>query len=220
MNTKRPIIDFFAERLPEYRFVAERRPNLLFQCQLPTGIFRMIAVKRDSPSCGLSVQVAATYDPRWSGEPAQPLGVDAGLASLRLKSMVIEAMEHWNFYEPTPDGLRRTLEEIHQEFEALSPAFFNEAEDKLLSSCLLQLALAESGKASPSELAGFERACAAKRNLADFKHPEYLRLPGRLQDAWAPDVPDDERQMSNCIACACLLLASEACTPSPANGRG
>src|SRR5262245_30770979 len=112
MNMKRPIIDFFAERLPDYCFIGERRQNLVFQCRLPNGIFRMVAVQRDSSSHGLAVELAATYNPKWSGEPAIPLGVCAGLANLRLKNMMIEVMEHWFFYKPTPDGLRQTLEEI------------------------------------------------------------------------------------------------------------
>jgi hypothetical protein len=210
MNTKRPIIDFFAERLPEYRFTGERQPNLVFQYQLPNGIFRMIAMQRDSPSHGLAVELAATYNPRWSGEPALPLGVSVGLANLRLKNMMIELMEHWFFYEPTPEGLRRTLEEINRQFMALSPAFFTEAENKLLSSRLLQLALAESRSTAPSDLAGIQQALeAAKYNLADLDHPEYRRLRTRLQAAWTPEVPKAERQMSNRIACDCLLLASE-----------
>jgi hypothetical protein len=210
MNTKRPILDFFAERLPEYRFMGERRPNLVFQCQLPSGIFRMIAMQRDSPSHGLAVELAATYNPKWRGEPALPLGVSAGLANLRLKNMMIDVMEHWFFYEPTPDGLRRTLEEIHRQFTALSPAFFTEAENKLLTSRLLQLALAESRCITPSDLVGIQQALEAVRGkLADFEHPAYLGLKNKLQEAWTPDVPKAERKMSNRIACDCLLLASE-----------
>jgi hypothetical protein len=210
MNTKRPIIDFFADRLPEYRFTSERRPNLLFQYRLPNGIFRMIAVQRDSPSNGLAVELAATYNPRWRGEPALALGVSAGLANLRLKSMTIEVLEHWFFYQPTPEGLRRTLEEIHRQFVSLSPEFFTAAENKLLSSCLLQLALAESRSTAPKDLAGIQQALeAANYMLADLDHPAYRRLRTKLQEAWTPEVPKAERQMSNRIACDCLLLASE-----------
>lgn len=210
MNTKRPIIDFFAERLPAYRFIGERRPNLVFQCRLPNGIFRMIAIQRDSPSHSLAVELAATYNPRWSGEPALPLGERAGLANLRLKSMVTEWMEEWFFYEATSEGLRRTLEQIDRQFMALSPAFFTEAENKLLSSRLLQLALAEARTAAPSDLAGIQQALeAAKYKLANLDHPEYRRLRAKLQEAWTPEVPKAERQMSNRIACDCLLLALE-----------
>jgi hypothetical protein len=208
MNTKRPIVDFFAGHLPAYRFVGERRPNLVFQCRLPNGIFRMMAIQRDSRSRGLSVELAATYNPKWSGEPAVPLGISAGLANLRLKNMMIEAMEHWHFYEPTAEGLRRTLGEIHRQFEALSPTFFEAAEDRLVSSRLLQLALVESRNTPLNELAGIQQALvAAKYMLADLKHPAYLRLCSRLQEAWTSEVPQDDRRMSNRIACDCLLLA-------------
>ncbi len=214
MNTKRPIVDFFAERLPDYCFVGERRPNLVFQCRLSNGIFRMIAMQRDSRSHGLAVELAATYNPRWSGEPALPLGVSAGLANLRLKDMMIEVMEHWFFYEPTPEGLRRTVEEIHRQFVALSPVFFNEAENKLLSSRLLQLALVESRSTVPSDLAGIQQALkTVNYKLADLDHPAYLRLRHRLQDAWTPEVSKTERQMSNRIACDCLLLALDEKSP-------
>jgi hypothetical protein len=91
----------------------------------------------------------------------------------------------------------------------LSPAFFTEAENKLLSSRLLQLALAESRSAAPRDLVGIQQALeAAKYKLEDLDHPAYLRLKNRLQDAWTPDVPKAERQMSNSIACDCLVLAS------------
>jgi hypothetical protein len=124
--------------------------------------------------------------------------------------MMIEAMENWFFYEPTPEGLRRTLDEIHRRFTALSPAFFTEAENKLLTSHLLQLALAESRSTAPSDLVGIQQALeAAKHKLSDFEHPAYLRLKSKLQNAWTADVPKAERKMSNRIACDCLLLASE-----------
>lgn len=208
MSTKRPILDYFAEHLPGYRFIGERRPILAFQCPLPNGIFRMIAIQRDSRSHGLRVELAATYNPKWCGEAAIPLGISAGLANLRLGSMMIDVTEHWNFYEPTPEGLQRTLEEIHRQFETLSPAFFMAAETKLLSSRLLQLALVESRNTALCDLEGIQQALASTQyKLKDLEHPAYLRLRRRLHEAWTPGVPKDERKMSNRIACDCLLLS-------------
>ena len=121
--------------------------------------------------------------------------------------------------EPTHEGLRRALEEIHRQFQLLSPAFFEEAENKLLSSRLLQLALAEARSTAPNELAGnHEALAAAKYILPDLEHPAYLRLRTKLQEAWTSEVPEAERRMSNAIACACLELAWEEQRAIAGNG--
>lgn len=189
--------------------MGERRPNLVFQHSQPTGIYRCIAVQRDSPSHGLAVQIAATYSPQWRGEPAYPVGIDSGLANLKLRSRTIEAMQYWEFYEPTPDGLRRTLTTIHQQFTQLAPAFFEQAERRLLSSRLLQLALSEARRISPEERAGLPEALeAVKCRLDHLEHPVFLRLRDRLRAAWTPDVPKEERQATSRLAYDCLVFTS------------
>jgi hypothetical protein len=104
VNTKRPIVEFLAEHLPQFRLVPELRPNLVFQHLQPSGIFHCGAIQRDSASRGLAVGIAATYSPVWRGEPAAPLGVDTALVELRLGSRMVDAMKYWTFYEPTPEG--------------------------------------------------------------------------------------------------------------------
>jgi hypothetical protein len=209
VNTKRPIVDFFAEHLPEYRFIPERRPNLVFESPQPSGIYRCIAVQRDAPSHGLAVEIAATYSRRWRGEPAYPIGFDTGLANLRLGSRTIEAMQHWEFYESTPDGLRQTLARIHDQFIRLAPTFFADAEGRLLSSRLLQLALSEARQIAPGERAGLPEALdAVKCRLDHLEHPVFLRLRDRLRAAWTPDVLKEERQATNRLAYDCLVSTS------------
>jgi hypothetical protein len=210
VNTKRPIVGFLAERLPAYRFMSERRPNLVFQSAQQNGIYRCIAIQRDSASHGLAVQLAATYNPRWRGEPAYPIGFDTGLANLKHHSQVIEAIKHWEFYEPTLTGLQRTLSEIHRQFQDLAPAFFKESENQLLSNSLLQIALTESKGISVEERSELQRALeAVKFRLARLEHPIFLRLRERLREAWTPDIPKEQRQATNRIAYDCLALTSE-----------
>jgi hypothetical protein len=209
VNTKRPIVEFIAEHLPEYRFVPELRPNLVFQHLQPSGIYRCIAIQRDSASCGLAVEIAATYSPVWRGEPAVPLGVDTALVNLRLGTRMVDAMKYWTFYEPTPEGLRHTLGEIHREFMQLAPPFFKQAERQLLSSRLLQVALAEARCVPVQERVGLADALAAvKHRVRNLEHPAFLRVRDVIRAAWTPDVSKDERQWTNRLAYDCLVFTS------------
>jgi hypothetical protein len=209
VNTKRPIVEFVAEHLPQYRFVPELRPNLVFQHLQPSGIYRSIAIQRDSASCGLAIEIAATYNPVWRGEPAMPLGLDTALVNLRLGARVVDAMKYWTFYEPTPEGLRHTLSEMHREFMRLAPPFFEQAERRLLSSRLLQVALAEARCVPVQERVGLPEALAAVKSRAgDLEHPAFLRVRGIIRAAWTPDVSEDERQWTSRLAYDCLLFTS------------
>jgi hypothetical protein len=213
VNTKRLIVDFLADRLPEHRFMGERKPNLVFQYAQQNAIYRCIAIQRDSASHGLSVQLAATYNPRWRGEPAYPIGFDTGLANLKHRNHVIEAIKHWESYEPTLTGLQRTLAEIHRQFQDLVPAFFKESENQLLSNSLLQIALTESKRIPAEERSELQTALeSVKFRLDRLEHPIFLRLRDRLRAAWTPDIPKEQRQATNRIAYDCLALTSERVT--------
>jgi hypothetical protein len=203
MNTKRPIVDFIAQQLPDFHFVGERRPNLLFRWRLPSGIYRMIAIQRDPPSNGLAIELAVTYNPNWRGEPAAPLGLSTGLANLRLKSRMIEAIQHWFFYEPSVEGLLKTLQEAHTQFDQFSPKFFEEAEGSLMSRRLLQLALAGARSVPAARLLGLGEA---KGRLVRMNHPAYLSLRDELREAWTPDIPREDRTWTNRLAYDCLML--------------
>jgi hypothetical protein len=207
MNTKRSVVEFFAQHLAAFRFIGEKRPNLVFQHSQPSGIYRGIAVQRDGPSHGLAVQVAATYSAYWRGEPAYPLGIDTGLANLRLRNEWIDAMQHWQFYAPTPAGLQRTLTEIHRNFVELVPSFFAQAEQRLLSRRMLQLALVEARSISAAERSGLREAIDAVQGRVDrLEHPAFVRLRDRLRAAWSPDIPKKERQGTSRLAYDTLLF--------------
>ncbi len=207
MNTKRPILDFFQEHFAEYSFSAERRPNLLFKKREQTAIYHCIALQRDNKSCGLAVEIAATYNPLWRGESAPPLGISSGLANLRLQQSSIEIMQHWRFYEPTAEGLMLTLKSIKREFDQLAPAFYSSADEQLLSNRILQLALNESAQMTLDECEGLEEALsAAKLLLRNLQHPAYIRLRDRLQAAWTSETPDRQRGWTNRLACECIYL--------------
>ena len=209
MNTKRPIVEFFAQHLPEFQFIGEKRPNLVFQHSQPSGVHRCIALQRDGASHGLAVQVAATYNAQWRGESAYPLGIDTGLTNLRLRTNALDLMQQWHFYEPTPTGLQRTLTEIHRQFVELVPPFFEQAERQLLSRRLLQLALVEARTIPPAERAGLREAIDAVECRVDrLEHPAFVRLRDRLRAAWSPDIPKEERQGTSRLAYDCLLFTS------------
>jgi hypothetical protein len=209
VKTKRPIVELFGQHLPEFQFVGEKRPNLVFQHLQPNGIYRCIGVQRDGPSHGLAVQVAATYNAHWRGEPAYPLGIDTGLTNLRLRTDTFDVMQHWHFYEPTPAGLQRALAEIHRQFVEFVPPFFEHAERELLSRCLLQLALVEARNIPSAERVGLREAIDAVQGRVDrLEHPAFVRLRDRLRAAWSPDIPKEERQGTSRLAYDCLLFTS------------
>jgi hypothetical protein len=207
VNTKQPIVEFFAQHLAEYQFKAEKRPNLVFENVQPCGIHRCISVQRDGPSRGLAIQIASTYSEHWRGEPAYPLGIDTGLANLRLRSKFIDAMHHWHFYEPTPAGLQQTLAEIHRQLVEFVPPFFAQSEEQLHSRRLLQLALVEARSITTAERVGLREAIDAVQCRFDrLEHPAFVRLRDILRSAWSPDIPKEERLSTSCLAYHCLIF--------------
>ena len=206
MNSKRPIVEFFAQHLPEFQFVGEKRSLLTFQRLQATGNFRCIGVQRDGASHGLTIQIAATYSACWPGECAYSLGIDTGLANLRLRNDCIEVMQHWHFYDPTPAGLHGALSEILRQFVELVPPFFEQAERELRSRKLLQLALAESRRIPAAERVGLHEAIQVVRGRVDrLEHPAFLRLRDILRAAWSPDIPKEQRQGTSRLAFDCLV---------------
>src|SRR5438128_1716540 len=141
MNTKTPIYEFFADKLPDYVFDPGSRPNLMFRRRLPDRIYECVAIQRDSKSNGLAPNLAVTYSPFWRGEPAKPLGIDRGFPQLRRHERLVEAIGYWYFYQPSSEGLNVTLERILADFQQLAIPFFEVARNQLLGDKLLQAAL-------------------------------------------------------------------------------
>ncbi len=209
MQTKKPIVDFFAEHLSEYSFVPELRPCLIFRQSQLNGIFRSLAVQRDSNSNGLAIAIASTYDPVWQGGTAFRTGQDTLLPDLRLSARFLSDVQHWYFYKPTLDGLRKTLTAIHLEFKKLTPRFFRRAESALLSDRLLQVALKEARRTSPEERAGLENALEAVRgHIAKVDHPAFLQVRDALRDAWTAEVSKEARRGTSRLAYDCLMICA------------
>jgi len=209
MNAKTPIVRFFAECLPEFQFVPDLRPNLIFRQLRPSGIYLNFAVQRDSAAHGLATVIACTYDPNWRGESALPLGISAALVNLRLGSRLIDAMLYWTFYEPTLDGLHIALKSIHEEFKKLAPPFFAESERRLASNPLIQAGLAEARRIPAAERVGLADAASTARVLRKLDHPAFMRVRDAVQAAWTPEVSKDERRWTSGIALRCLELPTE-----------
>jgi hypothetical protein len=207
MNTKTPILRFFAQNLSEFVFDAQSRPNLLFRRRLPNRLFQCIAIQRDSKSNGLAPNLAVTYSPVWQGEPAVPLGIDRGFPQLRQNCRLVEAIEYWYFYQPTPDGLMATLETILADYHSLALPFFAQAQADLLADELLQTALREAASI-PAELRiGLPEALAAvKYVVAKCDHPAFLALRDRIRRAWTEDMPKERKQWTNRLAYDVLVF--------------
>jgi hypothetical protein len=126
-----------------------------------------------------------------------------------LRNNCIEVMKHWHFYEPTPAGLQQTLTEIHRQFVELVPPFFEQAERRLLSRRLLQLALVEARTIPAAERIGLREAIDAVECQVDrLEHPAFVRLRDRLRAASSTDIPKEERQGTSRLAYDCLLFMS------------
>jgi hypothetical protein len=188
-------------------FIGENRPNLLFQQLRSSGIYGYIAIQRDEISHGIAVQLSSTYNPYWKGEPAAPLGVDTGLSNLRLQTDTLDVIQHWHFYEPTLVDLQRVLTEIQRQLVEFASSFFEQAEQQLLSSHLLQLALVEVCNIPEEECIGLrEAADAVQGRLTRLEHPAFVRLRDRLRAACPPDILKEERQYTSRLAYDCLLF--------------
>lgn len=216
MNTKRPIREFFEQHFPQYRFVPELRPNLIFRQSQASGIYRCISIQRDSEycgHCGLTTDIAATYDPNWRGGSAMPTGNCRSLAELRAGKTCLEVEKYWIKYKPTPDGLHQALSTILNEFCELSPAFFEQAEQRLLSNRLLQTALAES-RLIPLEMriGLVEASAAVKHSVGRIEHPAFLKLRDAIRAEWTPDVSKEERRWTSRLAYDCLTLTADSTT--------
>ncbi|HVN41936.1 MAG TPA: hypothetical protein VMT50_04070 [Steroidobacteraceae bacterium] len=206
MQTKRPIVEFFAERFPAFRFIGEWRPILVFRGDAVDELFRAIALQRDGPSCGLATQLGVSYKPSWRGEPAKPMGLDTGLEHLRLGSRLVPIEEAWFHYEATREGLLETLEEIAQQLERYAPLFFDDAERRLRDNRLLQAALARAKSVPAEAKAGLEEACIAGGYRLDaLTHPAYIQMRDYLQTLVTKATPEDEVGWLRSIAYSSLL---------------
>jgi hypothetical protein len=207
MNAKTPIIRFFADNLPEFLFDGERLPNLLFRRRLPNRLFQCIAVQRDTKSNGLAPNLAVTYSPVWCGEPAAPLGIDRGFPQLRQKKLMVQAMDYWYFYDPTPAGLLCTLEVILADFQTLAVAFLAEAEDELLGDKLLQIALREASAIPLEARVGLAEALAKVGNVVSkCEHPAFIALRDRIRASWGDDVSKEKRRWTSRLAYEALVF--------------
>lgn len=207
VNTKTPIIRFLAEKLPDFLFDEQSRPNLVFRHCQPNGLLQCVAVQRDSKSHGLAPNLAVTYSPFWRGEPAVPLGIDRGFPQLRQKNRVVPAMDYWYFYDPTPAGLLSTLQTILADFHALAVPFFAQTEAELLGNKLLQTALREASAIPPESRVGLPEALAGVGYIvAKCEHPAFLALRDRIRAAWTDDVSKEQRQWTNRLAYDTLVF--------------
>lgn len=201
MNTKTPILQFFAENLSEYVFDFQSRPNLLFRRLLPGRLYECIAIQRDSNSNGLAPNLAVTYSPLWQGEPAVPLGIDRGFPQLRQNERLVQAIDYWYFYQPSTEGLDATLERILADYRLLAIPFFAQARAELLADKLLQTALREAAAIPPELRTGLPESLAAVGYVvAKCEHPAFLALRNRIRAAWTDDIPRDRRRWTNRIA--------------------
>lgn len=207
MNTKTPIIRFFTEKLPEFVFDEQSRPNLVFRHRLPNGLFQCIAIQRDSKSNGLAPNLAVTYSPVWRGEPAVPLGIDRGFPQLRQKNRMVPAMDYWYFYDPTPTGLLVTLQVILTDFYSLGVPFFAQAQTELLGDRLLQTALREAAAIPIEARVGLAEALAGVGHIvAKCEHPAFLAVRDRIREAWTDDISKEQRRWTSRLAYDTLVF--------------
>jgi len=206
VNTKTPIVKYFKAHWPDYVFVEEKRPILIFRRPPQNGIFQILALQRDSTSCALSLNIGCTYDSAWRGAPGSPLGIYAGLADLRLGCNA-PIIEHWHDYKPDLEGLLETLDDIKRQFDQFAPEFINASRARLLSDPLVQLGLSQLTNFSEEELFGLmEPNKSGSKLLGDNTHPAFVRLKTTLEAAWTPEIPEERRQWTNRIAFDCLAL--------------
>ncbi len=200
-----------AERLPEYRFDQEAKPNLVFRERQDAGLFRCIAMGRSSKPHAIYPNFAVTYHGNWGGEPASPLGREAGIANLRLNSRTVPAADQWIAFEPTENGLAEALEAFYEIYHGLAIRFFESATAELTSSKLLQLAISEAAATPDEAREGLKQCLAEARHRVDrLDHPAFLRLRDILRSAWTPDVSKEERQWTNRLCYDSLIAIPPA----------
>jgi len=207
VNTKTPIAQFFARKLPEFALDAQSRPNLLFRRRLPGRLFECIAIQRDSKSNGLAPNLAVTYSPFWRGEPAVPLGIDRGFPELRQNNRLVQAIDHWYFYQPTVEGLNATLEQILADYHLLAIPFFARAHTELLDDRVLQIALHEAATIPAESRIGLPESLAAVGHVvAKCDHPAFLALRDRIRAACTDDIPEEQKKWVNRLAYDALVF--------------
>jgi hypothetical protein len=207
MNTKTPIVHFFQKKLSGFSFDATSRQNLLFRNRLSNGLHQCIAIQRDSKSNGLAPNLAITYNPFWRGEPAKPLGLDAGFPQLRQKNRIVSAIDYWYFYEPTPIGLEMILDSILKDYHQYAVPFFSDAEKVILADKLLQTALREASKIPAERRLGLPEALASVNFVvARCNHPAFITLRDRIRDAWTSDVSKESKRWTSRLAYDTLVF--------------
>ena len=200
-NTKTPIVRFMAEHLSDYVFDPDAKPNLVFRARQENGLFRCIAIGRSANPFGLYPNFAVTYNCHWGGEPASPLGRDAGIANLRLNSRTVPAVDQWITFDATAEGLNVALNSFYAIYAELALPFFESGTNDLISSKLLQLAVREAALTPAEARQGLEQCLREAGHRVDrLDHPAFLRLRDTLRSAWTPDVSKDERRWTSRLA--------------------
>lgn len=215
MQTKKPIISFFAEHFPQFVFHKESRPNLIFREEQTKKIYRYILIQRDGASNGLFVSVAATYDPEWVGHPwLWPLGKDAYLFELKMGTRAIDLLKFWSFYAPTPEGLNKALISISNDLKQYAFPFYEQIEEKLLSNHVLQTSLFEARRTSLDDitevLSAYREECAKAPNksleVKAFKHTKFLQIVDAVRNLVPSDISGEENEWMASIVYRCLLF--------------
>ena len=207
LNSKTPIVRFMAEHLPGYAFDPVASPNLVFREPQGDGLFRCVAIGRSTAPYGIYPNFAVTYNRSWGGEPASPLGREAGIANLRLDSRAVPAGDQWITFEPNAEALAEAMDSFYTIYRELAVSFFESCTAELISSKLLQIAIREAAQVPAEEREGLEQRLSELGHRVDrLDHPAFLKLRDILRAAWTPDVPKEERQWTSRLSYDSLML--------------
>ena len=165
---------------PEFIYDDNSKRYLIFRNKKLRDIYNFIHFQIDYSSNGIALNSAATYNIEWEGEPAYPLGKDAGIENIKQNSRVVNALDGWYFCENNFSNLEEILIKINKDIKKYVLPYLKISTKELQEDKLLQYCLKTSNKYRINRKDFEEELRKVKYIIKDLTNPVFLSF---LEDA-------------------------------------
>lgn len=180
MKIKPALVAMMKDALPEFALTYDKGIFYVFRKSQDDEPYQVVRFQRDGQTGALQLELAVTYDPNWSGEPAAPLGRSVSLADLCFGSgRAFDVEKDWYVYGSSPEEFNIMVMRIQKHLLQYGLPFFDRARQQLRSNPLLQLALTtrRAIEVTDEELKQLETdLTAAKHLVANLSNPKFVRF--------------------------------------------
>ncbi len=159
---------------PEFKFDDNSKRYAIFRKKTIGGIYNFIHFQIDYKANGITLNSAVTYNKEWEGEPAFPIGKDAGIENIKKNMRAVNALDGWYFSENAFSNIDETLRRINIDIRKYILPYLEKSTMELQQDKLLQYCI-ESAKQYEINRDDFEEELKqCKFIIKDLRNPQYL----------------------------------------------